>query len=299
MRCAGIVTFNPQIKRLRDNIDAVVLQVDVVFVFDNGSANVDEIEMLVDTYDGVVHLQKAGENLGIAAGLNAVLHWAADHCCTAVLLLDQDSVSTPGMVDSLVRLLTDGVGLVCPFILDRNRLNEETYLKQKAKPVEQLTSAASHGAITSGSLVDVNAALAIGGFDEALFIDYVDFDFNERLLLNGYAIVKDNRVYLIHEKGKSEKTFIKVPRRNVNGAIMWQPLYKLGYGPVRCYYQTRNRIIFWKKYHRWTKFEGLTEIPLLMALSLLFENNRCAKLRAYARGIKAGVTMKVKEYRQP
>ena len=63
---------------------------------------------------------------------------------------------------------------------------EEEYRSQHLPAVEQLTRGASHGAITSGSLVSVPAALAAGGFDDALFIDYVDFDFNERLLLNGY-----------------------------------------------------------------------------------------------------------------
>lgn len=297
MYCAGVVTFNPQIERLRDNLDAITPQVDAVFIFDNGSANVADVRTLAAAYDGAVHVQGADANLGIAAGLNAVLHWATDRSYDAVLLLDQDSVSTPGMVDALGRLLTGDVALVCPFILDRNRMSEEEYRSQRLQSVERLASGASHGAITSGSLVDVRAALSVGGFDDALFIDYVDFDFNERLLLNGYVILKDNDVYLIHEKGKSGRTPFKVPRRRSDGKIVWTPLFTLGYGPMRCYYQARNRVVYWRKYHRWTKLEGLVELPPLIVLSM-FEPHRLAKLKAYCRGIRDGVRMPVKEYRK-
>ncbi len=73
-------------------------------------------------------------------------------------------------------------------------------------------------------------------------------------------------------------------------------LFTLGYNPMRCYYQARNRVIYWKKYHKWTKLEGLVEIPPLMALSLL-EPHRFAKLKAYCKGIADGMRMPVKEYR--
>ena len=43
MRCAGIVTYNPDLERLRANLNNTVSQVDAVFVFDNGSENVADI----------------------------------------------------------------------------------------------------------------------------------------------------------------------------------------------------------------------------------------------------------------
>ncbi len=297
MRCAGIVTYNPDLERLRANLNNTVSQVDAVFIFDNGSENVADIRSLANSEYTTVKVEADPSNRGIAFALNRLLDAAKEHGFKHMLLLDQDSVPTEGMCDELERHLTGSVALVCPFILDRNRMTEEEWQAQKMPPLERLTHAAQHGAITSGSLVDVAAALEVGGFDDNLFIDYVDFDFNERLILNGYEIVKDNTVYLLHEKGKSERTWLKVPRRTSAG-VQWQPLYKLGYSPMRCYYQSRNRIVYWKKYHRHTGGEGLTEIPLLMALSLLFENHRIAKLRAYSRGIHDGMKMKVVEYRK-
>lgn len=212
-------------------------------------------------------------------------------------MLDQDSVPTEGMCDELERHLSGNVAMVSPFILDRNRMTMAQYREMHLPAIERLTHAAKSGAITSGTLNNVSAALAVGGFDDELFIDYVDFDFNERLLLNGYGIVKDNRTCLIHEKGKSKHTAFKVPRRRSDGKIVWTPLFTLGYGPMRCYYQARNRVVYWRKYHRWTKLEGLVELPPLIVLSM-FEPHRLAKLKAYCRGIRDGVRMPVKEYRK-
>lgn len=44
---AIIVTFNPNINILKDNISSVINQVDTIVVLDNGSSNVKNIELLV------------------------------------------------------------------------------------------------------------------------------------------------------------------------------------------------------------------------------------------------------------
>ena len=41
---AGIVLFNPDIKRLKENIDAVIVQCTHLYLVDNGSGNVDEVK---------------------------------------------------------------------------------------------------------------------------------------------------------------------------------------------------------------------------------------------------------------
>lgn len=41
---AGIVTYNPEMQRLEENINAIIGQVDEVVLVDNGSANIKEIE---------------------------------------------------------------------------------------------------------------------------------------------------------------------------------------------------------------------------------------------------------------
>ena len=40
---AGIVLFNPDIERLKENIDAVIVQCTHVYLVDNGSKNISEV----------------------------------------------------------------------------------------------------------------------------------------------------------------------------------------------------------------------------------------------------------------
>ena len=46
---AGIVTFNPDIERLKQNINAISIQVDQVVVFDNGSDNQEKVADAIPT----------------------------------------------------------------------------------------------------------------------------------------------------------------------------------------------------------------------------------------------------------
>ena len=65
---AGIVTYNPDLQRLTENLDAVTKQVRRVVVVDNGSENIDRIRTLVEKYQnlGIISNKK---NLGIAKHL--------------------------------------------------------------------------------------------------------------------------------------------------------------------------------------------------------------------------------------
>lgn len=46
---AGIVLYNPDINRLKQNIKAVIPQVDVLVLYDNGSKNITKIEKMISS----------------------------------------------------------------------------------------------------------------------------------------------------------------------------------------------------------------------------------------------------------
>ena len=48
---AGIVIFNPDINRLKENISAVIVQCAHVYLVDNGSNNIDEVKKLLNQYN--------------------------------------------------------------------------------------------------------------------------------------------------------------------------------------------------------------------------------------------------------
>ena len=71
---AGIVAFNPDIDRLESNILNIRNQVEKLYVIDNASDNLKDIEKLCDKYDA--HLVANIENYGIAKALNQMCQFA-------------------------------------------------------------------------------------------------------------------------------------------------------------------------------------------------------------------------------
>ena len=71
---AGIVSYNPDIKRLKENIIAIQNQVPKVVIFDNGSVNVQLIQEVILKFRNV-ELVKSKKNIGIAAALNRLMEW--------------------------------------------------------------------------------------------------------------------------------------------------------------------------------------------------------------------------------
>ena len=60
---AGIVTYNPDIKRLNENIIALLKQVKHVYIVDNGSHNILEIENLITSYKNIIINKKMSKKL--------------------------------------------------------------------------------------------------------------------------------------------------------------------------------------------------------------------------------------------
>jgi rhamnosyltransferase len=292
MIVAGIVTFEPDPARLLENLSGIAPQVDSVIVYDNGSSNVAEVEQLV-TAIGNARVVKGRQNFGVAFALNRIAEGAIARGATALVTLDQDSVCPPEMVAELEKVATDRIGIVTPFIVDRNKLSVAEFDAMVLPPFEFYRQAARRGAITSGSLVKLSVWEEVGGFDERFFIDYVDYDFNQRVLHAGYLIARANTTHLLHEVGNARRTWLRVPRKDLSGRWRLERFYSFGHSPERCYFKARNRVLFTRKHWRKTGIthEGIWQVPQQVVLTLLFEPQRRLKLSAFLRGIRDGVRM--------
>ncbi|WP_415853784.1 glycosyltransferase [Sinomonas sp. G460-2] len=292
MITAGIITFEPDIERLRENLNAISSQVLQVLIYDNGSSNSVEIANLADVSSNTKVIFSAA-NEGVATGLNRLAEAALNLGAASLLTLDQDSVCSPGMVSALAAELVDGIGMVTPYIVDRNKQTIEEYRRLDLPRLDRYRQPARKGAITSGALLDLSAWRNVGGFDETFFIDYVDYDFNQRLMEAGYAILRVNSTALLHEVGRATPTWLRVPRKDLAGRWHIERFFAFGHSPARCYYKARNRILFTRKHGRNLGFthEGIWQIPQQIALTLLFERQRVAKLEGFARGIRDGLRM--------
>lgn len=195
----GIVTYNPDILRLLENLEADIPQVSEVLIYDNGSSNASDIELIARELPNI-SVFKSRENDGMSVALN--------HLCSAalsmespcgnryryMLALDQDSVAFPNMVNNLLEHVRDDVGIVAP--VSRNRGFPAECFETDENAAQEVARAN-----TSGSLIDLTAFLACGGYNEKLFVDWVDFEFCLRLREHGYRIVISPDAYLLHDLG--------------------------------------------------------------------------------------------------
>lgn len=274
---AGIVTFNPDIERFLENINAIYNQVDRLFVVDNGSSNIEEISFLTEQFSGLT-IYEFGENRGIAAALNEIGEYAVSEKFDYFLTLDQDSVVLPNLISEYKKYLElPNLGLLNCYQKDRNLIGQPEALPEN---IESLIFVR-----TSGSLMPTDLFANGIKYDENLFIDKVDYDLNLLLAKSKYKIYQIPFYGLLHELGNM------TPHK-----ILGRKVYTFNYSPLRRYYIARNTIILMKKYGinkqsiRWFLIDIIDELKILF-----FENKKWQKTKGVAKGFWAGLAFKITE----
>lgn len=271
----GIITYNPNIKRLKENIGAVFNQVDYVLIFDNGSKNFRQINDCIIMYDNASAYENAA-NSGIAHALNYIMDYAVSNGYDWVLSLDQDTVIYDKLIHNYIKYLyIDKIGaLTCNYI-DRNTKELEFVLSEK--PVEVL------GGISSGLFMSVSAFTDTAGYDEKMFIDNVDYDICNALRLSGYRIVRIPYVGFLHELGNSR--IIKIGRKKIKIT---------NHSSFRRYYIFRNTIYIARKYPDYYNLhkEVVSRIKDLVII-IIFEDEKFSKVHSAIKGIYDGFNMEL------
>lgn len=252
---AGIVTYNPNLTKLRENLSAIVSQVAETVIIDNASENLDAIKKLVDEFPNV-DIEVNSENKGIASALNQIFAKAYRSASTYVLTLDQDSKVYPDLVNTYLENESLGDSFTC-LRKDRNFQSEA----QENENIECVESC-----ITSGNLVKLNAWKAVGGFNEHLFIDMVDVDFCYRLRAAGYRIVRINKYGMLHEIGDGSYVSL-FGRKHFTG----------NYSAFRKYYIFRNMSYVIRKYHLCKHYYSYKRLLLLFVSIWLSEDDKIQK----------------------
>lgn len=262
---AGIVTYNPDIKRLKENIEAIYPQVNTVLIIDNGSKAYDEIEILENRYSNLIILHN-DSNLGIAKALNQIGDFANSNGYDLFLTLDQDSIADNNLVAELKSvILDDSIGMTCPYI---NRKNDYVFNNRVSSV---------YSCITSGSLIKTKVWKSINGFWEYLFIDEVDHEFCYRLRANGYKILRTEKTSITHIIGTpSAKKF------------MGHEFHPTNHSAFRRYYITRNCVLMKKLYpNELHPFKNRYLMLLRIFIStIICEEDKFQKIRAMISGIK-------------
>lgn len=282
----GIVLYNPQIERLRENISAVYAKASRMIVIDNASENKADIQELMRQYDRIEYIRN-GQNLGIAKALNQICMIAREWEASFVMTLDQDSVCPEDILEKYERYLSlDRLGILCPQIRDRNGgLQESGCLYKNSYKKADRKIVVVRRCISSASLVSLKAWEAVNGFDEVMFIDGVDHDFCERIRQKGYRIYRLTQVVLLHEIGSMEERHF----------LIWRVFVK-NHSSFRKYYIARNTIYLARK----RRSAGLIlksylQIMKQFLIILVYEHGKKEKLRAVIKGAADGMILQMNE----
>jgi rhamnosyltransferase len=232
------------------------------------------------------------ENRGLGAALNQAFEQLAQRGLAWVAAFDQDSMPEAGFGTALHSLAQahPECAVVGANWSDEGRPGfASRHLRaQRAVPFFFERVPANNDligvtcVITSGSLFRIDAWRALGGFDEALFLDYVDTDYCLRARARGHAVAVAVAAVLAHRRAA------KQPMRML-GRTFW-PAFMT---PLRLRYQWRNRVQMaarhgWRAPH-WLMFEFVYSAKIIFEI-LLLEDRKGPKLAACARGLWDGIT---------
>jgi rhamnosyltransferase len=246
--CAGIVLYNPNILKLKKNIDSLLDQVDKIICIDNASNNSDAINTLLMSYQNIV-LIKNQSNAGIAFALNQVFNYANINGYDWYLTMDQDSLCSETMISEYAKHMPLDVDLavVSPYILNNCKITLDEYKKIELPNLQEIVEPID--CITSGTLNKVSAVKKIGGYNSNLFIDCVDVNYNLQLMLLHQKIYRINTTYMFQEMGEANPVRVIQLLYNITGKNVFRKLrYTPVYSDLRLYYIARNSKYIYYKY---------------------------------------------------
>lgn len=268
---AGIVLYNPDINRLKENISSIIVQCGHVYLADNGSENFDDIEALINEFGkDKISLIRNKSNLGIAAALNQLCRKAEANNYNWLITLDQDSVSPSDMTEEYLKHTDEpDTAMLCPLIYDRNKKASLKAYSAGAFETDEC--------ITSGAMLRLDVWKELKGFDESMFIDGVDFDICHRIKKHGYKIICVSSVVLVHEIGHIE----------MHKFLVWSVVVK-NHSAFRKYYIARNTVYLAGKEHT-SLIKALLQNVKLLLINLLYENDKKKKAERIFKGTFDGL----------
>jgi rhamnosyltransferase len=283
-----VVTYRPDLGRLRRLFDAVAPQVAHLVVVDNGSGG-GCVDWLRDLALPSLTLVELDGNRGIATAQNIGIARARELGSSHVLLLDHDSIPAPTMVADLLRALVGlrppgrGVAAVGPRYLDERQDNPPPFIQVRGLRVHRCQCPTPDAVvevdylIASGSLIPMATLDVVGGMADDLFIDYVDIEWGLRARRLGFQSYGVCGARMMHDLGEAPIRFMG-RRLPVHSAL-------------RHYYHFRNAVWLYRSPDlplNWKCADGW-RLLLKYGFYALFAKPRLEHLRMMSRGVADGL----------
>ena len=234
--CGVIVTYHPDPQTLGRLIRAVGPQLGHLVIVDNGSGF--DFAPLLEQH--AAELVALGDNYGIARAQNVGIDHARRQGADHVLLMDQDSLPAPDMVERLMAAVVElggkdlPVAAVGPCYLDHRQGETAPFVYLEGLKLRRRTPAAGDTVveadflIASGCLIPIASLDKTGSMAEELFIDYVDIEWGLRARNLGYLSYGVPAAHMEHSLGDE---WIEFRGRRI-------PVHS----PLRHYYHVRNAV---------------------------------------------------------
>lgn len=251
--------------KIAKTIEALVPQVGLVYVVDNGSDALTLHVLREMQARRLISLNELGSNRGLGHALNIGARKANELRFSWLLTMDQDSVPAPDMVAAMLALASRSAArCISPNLIVHGERSG------------RLRGGTVGYAITSGNLVHLDVWRRAGPYNEDFFIDCIDFDFSLRARRCGFPIHKEPAAILHHELGQRTEIPAFVRRHYTQ------------HSPMRRYYMFRN-FLYLAQLHvlREPRFIGklfLSHI-LLFVLLLAYEPQLKKNLTYISRGL--------------
>jgi rhamnosyltransferase len=252
---AVVVAYRPDLNALCRNLTSLAPQVDRRIIIVNGGLDAPAGVLLRAVLGADDVLEISAVNQGLAAAQNQGIRLAVAAGAGAVLLLDQDSAPTPGMVAALAaalaRLQRSGLrpAAVGPSHAAPGRdgghwpgfVRIRPWGMARIKATRPEQPVACDFLIASGSLIPVPVIAAVGLMRAELFIDHVDTEWCLRAQAAGYQCYGLEAARLDHQLGE---------RRLRLWAGRWRQIAL--HRPERYYFMLRNSLWLYRERNvRW------------------------------------------------
>ena len=275
---AVVPTYRPDADELVSLVTTLVRQSVPVLVVDDGSPCTFD-PALDAARDAGARVVRHRSNTGIARSLNDGLRAAVDADATWLLTVDQDSEIPEDYVERVVlaagfaadALGIEHVGAVAAGSID-DASGELSYPVSFDGDV-----LITQEVIQTGTLWDVQAMTAVGGFDESLGIDAVDAAACLRLRQTGRRIVLASELAVGHRVGAGHQV-----------TLLGRSVLASGHSPHRRTTIVRNRLRLFPAEFALDPVHALRtlrRVAVNTALAVTIEDNRWAKARASAQGL--------------
>lgn len=233
-------------------------------VVDNGSTD-DSVEAIHERFPETTILQ-TGENSGYAGGVNCGIEYALRHGAEYLLILNNDIVADPDLVDALVGVSQKNpqIGVVCPKVY---YYDQKDVLWSAGARIDMRWGRPSligrnerdRGQYDSERLVDYLDGCAflasrqmceqVGLMDPIYFVYFEDSDWSIRMRHAGFKIVYTPAARAWHKVSATSQ-----PGGNRS--------------PFQAYYHIRNHLLFLSRYGRITLLKQL-ELAAMVGYNLL------------------------------